>query len=155
MCSGHSPPNKVTLCILLAASPPKSSTALSKSRGFSSTGSRCVPAAEHRRREAILAGLLAWLLDTYVVGLLRAFFYVTETTTQKNKLFFYRKSVWSKLQHIGMRYVLAPPPHGYVDSWMSGYMDPWMHGCVDACAYRHVNEWIHRIHGCMDSWPWP
>lgn len=96
-------PNPVAHGILLAASPPKSSTALSESRGFSSPGSRCVPAAEHQRREAILAGLLAWLLDTYVVGLLRAFFYVTETATQKNKLFFYRKSVWSKLQHIGMR----------------------------------------------------
>lgn len=43
-------------------------------------------------------------MDTYVVELLRSFFYVTETTFQKNRLFFYRKSVWSKLQSIGMRY---------------------------------------------------
>uniref|UniRef100_A0A8I6AEW6 Telomerase reverse transcriptase n=1 Tax=Rattus norvegicus TaxID=10116 RepID=A0A8I6AEW6_RAT len=62
-----------------------------------------VPAAEHRLRERILAMFLFWLMDTYVVQLLRSFFYITETTFQKNRLFFYRKSVWSKLQSIGIR----------------------------------------------------
>uniref|UniRef100_A0A2K5RDW0 Telomerase reverse transcriptase n=1 Tax=Cebus imitator TaxID=2715852 RepID=A0A2K5RDW0_CEBIM len=62
-----------------------------------------VPAAEHRLREEILAKFLHWLLGVYVVELLRSFFYVTETTFQKNRLFFYRKSVWSKLQSIGIR----------------------------------------------------
>ncbi|XP_029796960.1 telomerase reverse transcriptase isoform X2 [Suricata suricatta] len=68
-----------------------------------SPGARCVPATEHRRREKVLATLLCWLLGTYVVELLRSFFYVTETTFQKNRLFFYRKSVWSQLQSIGIR----------------------------------------------------
>ncbi|XP_034854683.1 telomerase reverse transcriptase [Mirounga angustirostris] len=68
-----------------------------------SPGARCVPAAEHRRREEILARFLCWLMGTYVVELLRSFFYVTETTFQKNRLFFYRKSVWSQLQSIGIR----------------------------------------------------
>ncbi|GAB1298361.1 Telomerase reverse transcriptase [Apodemus speciosus] len=63
----------------------------------------CVPAAEHRLRERILAMFLFWLMDTYVVQLLGSFFYITETTFQKNRLFFYRKSVWSKLQSIGVR----------------------------------------------------
>ncbi|XP_012869282.1 PREDICTED: telomerase reverse transcriptase [Dipodomys ordii] len=66
-------------------------------------GDGCVPAAEHRRREGVLAKFLFWLMDTYVVELLKSFFYVTETTFQKNKLFFYRKSVWSQLQSIGVR----------------------------------------------------
>ncbi|XP_028638557.1 telomerase reverse transcriptase isoform X3 [Grammomys surdaster] len=69
----------------------------------SSPGKDCVPAAEHRLRERILAMFLFWLMDTYVVQLLRSFFYITETTFQKNRLFFYRKSVWSKLQGIGVR----------------------------------------------------
>uniref|UniRef100_A0A8C0WZD1 Telomerase reverse transcriptase n=1 Tax=Castor canadensis TaxID=51338 RepID=A0A8C0WZD1_CASCN len=69
----------------------------------SSTGGGYVPAAEHRLRERILAKFLFWLMDTYVVELLRSFFYVTETTFQKNRLFFYRRSVWSKLQSIGVR----------------------------------------------------
>ncbi|XP_029411640.1 telomerase reverse transcriptase isoform X3 [Nannospalax galili] len=63
----------------------------------------CIPASEHRLREGILATFLFWLMDTYVVELLRSFFYVTETTFQKNRLFFYRKSVWNKLQGIGVR----------------------------------------------------
>uniref|UniRef100_A0A2I3GIP6 Telomerase reverse transcriptase n=1 Tax=Nomascus leucogenys TaxID=61853 RepID=A0A2I3GIP6_NOMLE len=68
-----------------------------------SPGVGCVPAAEHRLREEILAKFLYWLMSVYVVELLRSFFYVTETTFQKNRLFFYRKSVWSKLQSIGIR----------------------------------------------------
>ncbi|XP_047704426.1 telomerase reverse transcriptase isoform X13 [Prionailurus viverrinus] len=68
-----------------------------------SPGARCVPAAEHRRREEVLAKLLCWLMGTYVVELLKSFFYVTETTFQKNRLFFYRKRIWSQLQSIGIR----------------------------------------------------
>ena len=70
---------------------------------FPVSGARCVPAAEHRRREEVLAKLLCWLMGTYVVELLKSFFYVTETTFQKNRLFFYRKSIWSQLQTIGIR----------------------------------------------------
>ncbi|XP_006893229.1 PREDICTED: telomerase reverse transcriptase isoform X2 [Elephantulus edwardii] len=66
-------------------------------------GDYTVPASEHRLREEILAKFLFWLMDTYVVGLLRAFFYVTETMHQKNRLLFFRKSVWRKLQSIGIR----------------------------------------------------
>ncbi|XP_021089916.1 telomerase reverse transcriptase isoform X1 [Mesocricetus auratus] len=72
----------------------------------SSPGNNCVPAAEHRTRERILAVFLFWLMDAYVVELLRSFFYVTETTFQKNRLFFYRKSMWRRLQSIGVRHHL-------------------------------------------------
>uniref|UniRef100_A0A8C3VK75 Telomerase reverse transcriptase n=1 Tax=Catagonus wagneri TaxID=51154 RepID=A0A8C3VK75_9CETA len=41
-------------------------------------------------------------MGTCVVGLLRSFFYVTETTFQKNRLFFFRKRVWSRLQRAGI-----------------------------------------------------
>nr|XP_020747322.1 telomerase reverse transcriptase isoform X1 [Odocoileus virginianus texanus] len=68
-----------------------------------SPGARCVPAAEHRRREAILGRFLSWLMGAYVVELVRGFFYVTETTFQKNRLFFFRKRVWSQLQRLGVR----------------------------------------------------
>ncbi|XP_003802062.1 telomerase reverse transcriptase isoform X2 [Otolemur garnettii] len=68
-----------------------------------SPGGCCVPAAEHRLREGVLATLLLWLMGVYVVELLRSFFYVTETTFQKNRLLFYRKSIWSQLQSIGVR----------------------------------------------------
>ncbi|XP_040833310.1 telomerase reverse transcriptase isoform X1 [Ochotona curzoniae] len=66
-------------------------------------GCSCVPAAEHRLREGILGRFLFWLLDTCVAGLLGSFFYVTETTFQRNQLLFYRKSVWCRLQGMGVR----------------------------------------------------
>ncbi|XP_058536166.1 telomerase reverse transcriptase isoform X3 [Ochotona princeps] len=66
-------------------------------------GCVCVPAAEHRLREEILGRFLFWLLDTCVAGLLGSFFYVTETTFQRNRLLFYRKSVWCRLQGMGVR----------------------------------------------------
>ncbi|KAM5264430.1 telomerase reverse transcriptase [Ctenodactylus gundi] len=67
------------------------------------SGQGHIPASEHRLQEQILATFLFWLMDTYVVELLRSFFYVTETTFQKNRLFFYRKTVWRDLQSIGVR----------------------------------------------------
>ncbi|XP_037749306.1 telomerase reverse transcriptase isoform X8 [Chelonia mydas] len=66
-------------------------------------GDHFVPALEHHYREEILAKFLYWLMDSYIVQLLRSFFYITETMFQKNMLFFYRKLIWSKLQNIGMR----------------------------------------------------
>ncbi|KAM9199838.1 telomerase reverse transcriptase isoform 2-T2 [Mergus octosetaceus] len=66
-------------------------------------GNHFVPASEHRYREEILAKFLYWLMDTYVVELLRSFFYITETMFQKNMLFYYRKCIWGKLQDIGIR----------------------------------------------------
>ncbi|KAM6319031.1 telomerase reverse transcriptase [Aegotheles albertisi] len=66
-------------------------------------GNHFVPAYEHCFREELLAKFLYWLMDTYVVALLRSFFYITETMFQKNMLFYYRKFIWSKLQNIGIR----------------------------------------------------
>ncbi|KAM5157302.1 telomerase reverse transcriptase isoform 2-T2 [Mantella aurantiaca] len=61
-----------------------------------------VPASEHLLQEKILAELLYWLMDTYIIQLLKAFFYITETMFQKNKLFFYKKCIWRKLEAIGI-----------------------------------------------------
>ncbi|EHB11193.1 Telomerase reverse transcriptase [Heterocephalus glaber] len=76
---------KVRDCAWLRASP------------VDNVGSRvqlgCLRPGWHRLQERLLATFLFWLLDTYVVELLRSFFYVTETTFQKNRLFFYRRSL--------------------------------------------------------------
>ncbi|KAM6157019.1 telomerase reverse transcriptase [Erethizon dorsatum] len=69
----------------------------------SSPGDGRVTASEHRLRERVLAAFLFWLMDSYIVELLRSFFYVTETTFQKNRLLFYRRSLWRELQNIGVR----------------------------------------------------
>ncbi|XP_031759448.1 telomerase reverse transcriptase isoform X3 [Xenopus tropicalis] len=62
-----------------------------------------VPASEHLLRERILAKFIFWLMDTYVIQLLKSFFFVTETMFQKNRLLFYRKRIWKKLQNLGLR----------------------------------------------------
>ncbi|XP_058033295.1 telomerase reverse transcriptase isoform X2 [Ahaetulla prasina] len=74
---------------------------LSKESGHS------VPASEHRFREELMSKFLYWLMGCYVSELLRSFFYITETAFQKNLLFYFRKTVWSKLQSIGIRSHLA------------------------------------------------
>ncbi|XP_051871692.1 telomerase reverse transcriptase [Pristis pectinata] len=66
-----------------------------------------VPASEHQLREDILSRFLFWLMDNYVVHLLKSFFYITETTFMKNTLFYYRKCVWKEVQRIGVRNHLA------------------------------------------------
>uniref|UniRef100_A0A8D2J9J2 Telomerase reverse transcriptase n=1 Tax=Varanus komodoensis TaxID=61221 RepID=A0A8D2J9J2_VARKO len=57
-----------------------------------------VPASEHSFRRGLLSKFLYWLMESYIAELLRSFFYITETMFQKNLLFFFRKSIWSKLQ---------------------------------------------------------
>ncbi|XP_032905247.1 telomerase reverse transcriptase isoform X1 [Amblyraja radiata] len=66
-----------------------------------------VPASEHQLREDILSRFLFWLMEVYVVHLLKSFFYITETTFMKNTLFYYRKCVWTEVQRIAVRNHLA------------------------------------------------
>ncbi|KAM8841254.1 telomerase reverse transcriptase isoform 2-T2 [Spinachia spinachia] len=61
------------------------------------------PPSELSYRTQILGQFLAWLLDGYVVSLVRACFYVTESMSQKNALRFYRQEVWAKLQDLAFR----------------------------------------------------
>ncbi|XP_059411518.1 telomerase reverse transcriptase [Carassius carassius] len=60
-------------------------------------------ASEHRYREWICGQFLGWMLSVYVMGLVKALFYVTESMGQKHTLRFYRGEVWSKLQEMAFR----------------------------------------------------
>ncbi|CAN2389591.1 telomerase RNA reverse transcriptase activity [Pristimantis euphronides] len=66
-----------------------------------------VPASEHLLREKIFSKFLFWLIDTYLIQLLKAFYYITEFNYQKNRLFFYRKTIWRQLQKTGIREHIA------------------------------------------------
>ena len=59
----------------------------------------------------MIGQFLAWLLDGYVVGLVRACFYVTESMGQKNTLRFYRQEVWAKPLELAFRYALTQQTH--------------------------------------------
>lgn len=62
------------------------------------------PPSELSYRTQILGQFLGWLLDGYVVGLVRSCFYVTESLGQKNAVRFYRQEVWAKMQDLAFRY---------------------------------------------------
>ncbi|XP_057684121.1 telomerase reverse transcriptase isoform X2 [Corythoichthys intestinalis] len=62
-----------------------------------------IPPSELAYRTRVLGQLLTWLLDGYVIGLVRACFYVTESMGQKNALRFYRQEVWARLQELAFR----------------------------------------------------
>ncbi|CAB1442950.1 unnamed protein product [Pleuronectes platessa] len=66
-----------------------------------------VPPSELSYRTRVLGQFLAWALDGFVVSLVRASFYVTESMGQKNALRFYRQEVWAKLQDLAFRGHLA------------------------------------------------
>ncbi|XP_037549563.1 telomerase reverse transcriptase [Nematolebias whitei] len=66
-----------------------------------------IPPSELAYRTQILGQFLTWLLDGYVVSLVRACFYATESMAQKNAVRFYRQEVWAKLQDLAFRGHLA------------------------------------------------
>ncbi|KAK5598907.1 hypothetical protein CRENBAI_002116 [Crenichthys baileyi] len=66
-----------------------------------------IPPSELAYRTQILGQFLTWLLDGFVVGLVRACFYATESVGQKNAIRFYRQEVWAKLQDLAFKGHLA------------------------------------------------
>jgi telomerase reverse transcriptase len=65
-----------------------------------SSGARAkrVSSEEHDQRRELLGRWVHWLFDGLVVPLLRAFFYATESSTHKNRVFYYRKPLWKDMQ---------------------------------------------------------
>ncbi|KAJ2010590.1 hypothetical protein GGI06_004884, partial [Coemansia sp. S85] len=51
----------------------------------------------------IYAGFLYWVLKDYAIQLIRAFFYVTESSSDRSRLFFFRGDVWTKITRQALR----------------------------------------------------
>ncbi|KAJ2493875.1 Telomerase reverse transcriptase [Coemansia sp. RSA 2050] len=51
----------------------------------------------------IYAGFLCWVLKDYAIQLVRAFFYVTESSSDRSRLFFFRGDVWTKITRQALR----------------------------------------------------
>ncbi|XP_066299073.1 telomerase reverse transcriptase-like [Branchiostoma lanceolatum] len=68
---------------------------------------------EFRTRRAVLGKLVWWLFNNFVITVLKSYFYITETTAQRNQVLYYRSSVWKILkdkateQHLS-RHMLSP-----------------------------------------------
>ncbi|XP_078575957.1 telomerase reverse transcriptase-like isoform X2 [Branchiostoma floridae x Branchiostoma japonicum] len=53
---------------------------------------------EFHTRSAVLGKLVWWLFNNFVITMLRSYFYITETTTQRNQVLYYRSSLWKMLK---------------------------------------------------------
>ncbi|XP_078575920.1 telomerase reverse transcriptase-like isoform X3 [Branchiostoma floridae x Branchiostoma japonicum] len=53
---------------------------------------------EFHTRRAVLGKLVWWLFNNFVITMLRSYFYITETTTQRNQVLYYRSSLWKMLK---------------------------------------------------------
>lgn len=49
------------------------------------------------KRSELMAELIYYLFDSFLIPLIRAHFYVTESNVQRNQLFYFRHDVWSKI----------------------------------------------------------
>lgn len=63
---------------------------------------KCAPDAnlsrtDHAKRLELLAELLYYMFDSFVIPLVRAHFYVTESSAHRNVLFYFRHDVWRRL----------------------------------------------------------
>lgn len=54
-------------------------------------------ATDEAKRRQLLAEFMYWLLDSFVIPLLRAHFYITESNVDRNRVFYFRHDVWEKL----------------------------------------------------------
>lgn len=52
--------------------------------------------SDYNKRKEILLEFLYWLFDSYIIPLVQSFFYVTESSTHRYQLFFFRHDVWRK-----------------------------------------------------------
>ncbi|KAF9390693.1 hypothetical protein CPC16_004879 [Podila verticillata] len=58
---------------------------------------RHLPPSASEKQFEILCEFLYWLFDGFLVPLLQASFYVTDSSYQKNKLFYYRHELWRRI----------------------------------------------------------
>lgn len=60
----------------------------------SSTQAQRMARTDHEKRNELLAELLYWIFDSFLIPLIRTNFYVTESSSHRNRLFYFRHDVW-------------------------------------------------------------
>lgn len=65
-----------------------------------------VYATKSRKDRKTVAALWLWLFNHFIIPVLRGFFYVTESSAHKQKVFYYRKPVWSCIRNVGVQSLL-------------------------------------------------
>ena len=52
--------------------------------------------SDYNKRKEILLEFIYWLFDSFLIPLIRSFFYVTESSAYRYQLFYFRHDVWKK-----------------------------------------------------------
>lgn len=63
---------------------------------------KCVPLSDSLKQQELLTQFIWWFVTQYLMLLLKTFFYITESGTHRQKVFFYRKPVWEKIHRFGL-----------------------------------------------------
>lgn len=63
---------------------------------------RHVPLSASVKKQQLLAQFIWWFLVQYLIPLLKSFFYITESGMHRQRIFYYRKPVWAKIQQFGI-----------------------------------------------------
>lgn len=61
-----------------------------------------VPLSDSLKQQQLLAQFIWWFITQYITPLLRTFFYITESGMHRQRVFYYRKPVWAKIQQFGI-----------------------------------------------------
>lgn len=54
------------------------------------------------KQQELLAQFIWWLVTKYLMIVLKSFFYITESGTHRERVFYYRKPVWQKIHQFGL-----------------------------------------------------
>ncbi|XP_065897074.1 telomerase reverse transcriptase-like isoform X2 [Dysidea avara] len=58
---------------------------------------------DSNKQKQLFSEWLLWLMDELVVKLLKGYFYITESSNHCNKVFYYRKPVWKRIQQLSLK----------------------------------------------------
>lgn len=58
--------------------------------------------SDHAKRQELLHEFIYFLFDSLLIPLIRANFYVTESSSHRNRLFYFRHDIWRKLSEPGL-----------------------------------------------------
>ena len=63
---------------------------------------RHIPLSDSLKHQELLAQFIWWLVTKYLMVIVKTFFYVTESGTHRQRVFYYRKPVWRKIHRFGL-----------------------------------------------------
>lgn len=66
---------------------------------------RCLQ--QSQRDQEIAKTFFLWLFNSFILPLLRGYFYVTETSCHRNTVFYYRKPIWNVILKHGLQSVMG------------------------------------------------